>query len=116
MNTNDFSTPSPNSRHIAVHLVALQTTAVSAAQLSLSQSSQGITPQAFAQALRNLPPQWPDDDSLVLQVNAGQPGEKTWFASDMVRSVLSFDSCQVQVLISLRSVRRGATRHLKCRL
>jgi len=88
VNTNCFSTPSPDSRHIAVHLVALQTTAVSAAQQILSQSSPGITPQAFAQALRDLPPQWPDDDSLVLQVNAGQPGEKTWFSSDMVRPVL----------------------------
>jgi hypothetical protein len=72
-----------------VHLVALQTTAVSAVQHTLSQSPGGMTPQAFALALRNLQPQWPDDGSLVLQLNAGQPGEKTWFLSDMVRSVVS---------------------------
>lgn len=69
-----------------VHLVALPTAAVSAAQHNLSQSPGGITPQAFALALRDLPPQWPEDGSLVLQLNAGQPRERTWFLSDMVRS------------------------------
>jgi hypothetical protein len=73
----------PDTRLVVVHLVALQTTAVSAVQHTLSQSPGGMTPQAFALALRNLQPQWPDDGSLVLQLNAGQPGEKTWFLSDM---------------------------------
>jgi hypothetical protein len=45
-----------------------------------------MTPRAFAIALRDLQPQWPDDDSLVLQLNAGQPGERTWFLSEIVRS------------------------------
>jgi len=80
---------SPDARHVVVHLVALPTTAVSAAQHNLSQSPGGITPQAFALALRDLPPQWPEDGSLVLQLNAGQPRERTWFPSDMVRPVLS---------------------------
>ena len=72
-----------------VHLVVLQTTAVSAVQRSLSQSPGGMTPQAFALALRDLQPQWPDDGSFVLQLNTGQPGERTWFLSDIVRSALS---------------------------
>jgi hypothetical protein len=69
-----------------VHLVALQATAVSAAQKTLSQSAGSMTPQAFALAVHNLQPQWPDDGTLVLQLNAGQPGEQSWFASDMVCS------------------------------
>lgn len=73
----------PDARHVVVHLVALPTTAVSALQHNLSQSPGGITPQAFALALRDLPPQWPEDGSLVLQLNAGQPGERAWFLSDM---------------------------------
>jgi hypothetical protein len=48
-----------------------------------------MTPQAFALALRDLQPQWPDDGSLVLQLNAGHPGERTWFLSDMVCSALA---------------------------
>jgi hypothetical protein len=47
-----------------------------------------MRPQAFALALQDLQPQWPDDGSLVLQLNAGQPGERTWFLSDIVRSAL----------------------------
>lgn len=85
----DASPLSPNARHVAVHFVALQTTAVSAVQHTLSQSPGGMTPQAFALALRDLQPQWPDDDSCVLQLNPGQPGERTWFLSDMVRSASS---------------------------
>ncbi|KAN0132884.1 hypothetical protein V8E53_009249 [Lactarius tabidus] len=73
----------PCVRHVVVHLVALQATAVSAAQKALSQSAGSITPQAFALALRNLQPQWPSDGNLVLQLNAGQPGEQSWFTSDM---------------------------------
>ncbi|KAI0300788.1 hypothetical protein BC826DRAFT_1102124 [Russula brevipes] len=73
----------PDARCVAVHLVALPATAVAAAQQDLSQSPGGITPQAFTLALRNLRPQWPDDGSLVLQLNAGQPEEQTWFSSDM---------------------------------
>lgn len=73
----------PAARHVVVHLAALPTTAVSAVQHSLSQSPGGITPQTFALALRDLPPQWPEDGSLVLQLNAGQPRERTWFLSDM---------------------------------
>ncbi len=80
---------SPDARHVVVHLVALQTTAVSAAQHNLSQSPGGITPQAFALALRDLQPQWPEDGSLVLQLNAGQPRERTWLPSDIVRSAPS---------------------------
>jgi hypothetical protein len=76
--------PSPCVRHVVVHLVALQATAVSAAQKALSQSAGSITPQAFALALQNLQPQWPSDGNLVLQLNAGQPGEQSWFTSDMV--------------------------------
>ena len=76
--------PSPHIRHVVVHLVALQATAVSAAQKVLSQSAGSLTPQAFALALQNLQPQWPSDGNLVLQLNAGQPGEQSWFASDMV--------------------------------
>jgi hypothetical protein len=65
-------------------LVALQATAVSAAQQALSSSPGSmITPQAFALALHDLQPQWPDDGTLMLQLNAGQPGEQSWFASDM---------------------------------
>src|SRR5260370_41632670 len=89
---------SPDARHVVVHLVALPTTAVSAAQHNLSQSPGGITPQAFALALRDLPPQWPEDGSLVLQLNAGQPRERTWLLSDMVRSALSI-AISVVVLI-----------------
>lgn len=73
----------PCVRHVVVHLVALQATAVSAAQKALSQSAGSITPQAFALALQNLQPQWPSDGNLVLQLNSGQPGEQSWFASDM---------------------------------
>jgi len=73
----------PNARHVVVHLVALRASAVSAAQQSLSQSPGGITPEAFALAVRDLQPQWPDDGSLVLQLNAGQPEEQAWFPSDM---------------------------------
>ncbi|KAF8501536.1 hypothetical protein F5888DRAFT_1673159 [Russula emetica] len=73
----------PDARHVVVHLVALPTTAVSAAQQNLSESPGGITPQAFALALRDLPPQWPEDGSLMLQLNVGQPRERTWFLSDM---------------------------------
>jgi hypothetical protein len=80
---------SPDARHIVVHLVALPTTVVSAAQHTLSQSPGGITPQAFALALRDLPPQWPEDGSLVLQLNPGQLTERTWFLSDMFRSAFS---------------------------
>ena len=76
--------PSPHARHVVVHLVALQATAVSAAQKALSQSAGSMTPQAFALAVHDLQPQWPDDGTLVLQLNAGQPGEQSWFASDMV--------------------------------
>ena len=55
-----------------------------------------MTPQAFTTALRGLRPQWPDDDSLVLQLNAGQPGERTWFLSEIVRSAfLSLNRCQI---------------------
>ncbi len=98
---------SPDARHVVVHLVALPTTAVSAAQHNLSQSPGGITPQAFALALRDLPPQWPEDGSLVLQLNAGQPRERTWLLSDMVRSALSI-AIRVVVLIFRISVRRDA--------
>lgn len=73
----------PHVRHVVVHLVALQATAVSAAQKALSQSAGSKTPQAFALALQKLQPQWPSDGNLVLQLNAGQPGEQSWFASDM---------------------------------
>ena len=77
-----------------VHLVALPTTVVSAAQHNLSQSPGGITPQAFVLALRNLPPQWPEEGSVVLQLNPGQPRERTWFLSDVVRSALPLsDNC-----------------------
>jgi hypothetical protein len=85
---NVASHSSPDARYVAVHLVALPATAVTAAHQGLSQSPGGITPQAFTLALRNLRPQWPDDGSLVLQLNAGRPEEQTWFSSDMVRSVL----------------------------
>ena len=79
-----------------VHLVALQATAVSAAQQALSQSAGSMTPQAFALALHDLQPQWPGDGSLVLQLNAGQPGEQSWFASDMVcRFLLCCLACGV---------------------
>ena len=81
---NSFLPPSPYVRHVAVHLVALQATAVSAAQQALSQSAGSMTPQAFALALHDLQPQWPSDGSLVLQLNAGQTGEQSWCASDMV--------------------------------
>ncbi|KAI9439846.1 hypothetical protein H4582DRAFT_1943346 [Lactarius indigo] len=73
----------PDVRHVVVHLVALDATAVSAAQQALSQSSGSMTPQAFALALYDLRPQWPDDGALVLQLNVDQPGEQSWFASDM---------------------------------
>ncbi|KAH9998837.1 hypothetical protein BJV74DRAFT_883095 [Russula compacta] len=73
----------PDAQHVVVHLVALQAAAVSAVQQSLSQSPGGITPRAFTLALRDLQPQWPDDGSLVLQLNVGQSGEQTWFPSDM---------------------------------
>ncbi|KAH9033469.1 hypothetical protein EDB84DRAFT_1488709 [Lactarius hengduanensis] len=73
----------PDVRHVVVHLVALHATAVSAAQQALSQSSGCITPQAFALALHDLQPQWPDDGALILQLNVDQPGEQSWFASDM---------------------------------
>src|SRR5882757_4108110 len=89
MKANALFLLSPDARHVVVHVVALPTTAVSAVQHNLSQSPGGITPQAFALALRDLPPQWPEDGSLVLQLNAGQPRERTWLLSDMVRSVLS---------------------------
>jgi hypothetical protein len=85
---------SPDARHVVVHLVALTTTAVSAVQHNLSQSPGGITPGAFALALRDLPPQWPEDGSLVLQLNAGQPRERTWFDSGMVRSALYLNRYQ----------------------
>jgi hypothetical protein len=83
-----------------VHFVALPTTAVSAAQHNLSQCPGGTTPQAFALALRDLPPQWPEDGSLVLQLNAGQPRERTWFFSDMVRSAL-FLTIAISVVVIL---------------
>lgn len=91
MNANAFFLLSPDARHVVIHLVALPTTAVSAVQRNLSQSTGGITPQAFALALRNLPPQWPEDGSLVLQLNAGRPRERTWLFSDMVRSAPSLN-------------------------
>lgn len=91
MDANAFCFLSPDARHVVVHLVALPTTTVSATQHNLSQSPGGITPQTFALALRNLPPQWPEDGSLVLQLNAGQPRERTWLFSDMVRSALSLN-------------------------
>ena len=94
MKANSILLLSPDARHVAVHLVALLATAVSAAQHNLSQSPGGITPQAFALAVRDLPPQWPEDGSLVLQLNAGQPREKTWFLSDIVRSALSLNRYQ----------------------
>ena len=89
MKANDLFFLSPDARHVVVHLVALPTAAVTALQHNLSQSPGGITPQAFALALRDLPPQWPEDGSLVLQLNAGHPRERAWFLSDMVRSALS---------------------------
>lgn len=73
----------PDVRHVVVHLVALHATAVSAAQQALSQNSGSITPQAFALALHDLKPQWPDDGALMLQLNVDQRGEQSWFASDM---------------------------------
>ncbi|KAI9463297.1 hypothetical protein BJY52DRAFT_1350674 [Lactarius psammicola] len=73
----------PSIGHVVVHLVALHATAVSAAQQVLSQSQGNMTPQAFALALHDLQPQWPDDGTLVLQMNADQPGEQSWFAYDM---------------------------------
>ncbi|KAH8980865.1 hypothetical protein EDB92DRAFT_2107087 [Lactarius akahatsu] len=73
----------PDVRHVVVYLVALHATAVSAAQRALSQNSGSITPQAFALALHDLQPQWPDDGALMLQLNVDQPGERSWFASDM---------------------------------
>ncbi|KAH9063977.1 hypothetical protein EDB87DRAFT_1601588 [Lactarius vividus] len=73
----------PDVRHVVVHLVALHATAVSAARQALSQRSGSMTPQAFALALHDLEPQWPDDGALVLQLNVDQPGEQSWFASDM---------------------------------
>lgn len=73
----------PDVRHVVVHLVALQATAVSAAQKVLSQSPGIITPQVFALALHGLQPQWPNDGTLVLQLNAGQPEEQSWSAFDM---------------------------------
>jgi hypothetical protein len=111
MKTNALFLFSPDARHVVVHLVALPTTAVSALQHNLSQSPGGITPQAFALALRDLPPQWPEDGSLVLQLNAGQPGERAWFLSDMVRSALSpsIAISVVEVLIFRISVRWDAS-------
>jgi hypothetical protein len=79
--------PSPDSRHVVVSVVALNAAAVSDAQQSVSQSPGGISPQAFALALRDLRPKWPDDGSLVLLVDAGQPGEQSWLTSDMVCSL-----------------------------
>jgi len=73
----------PYVRHVVVHLVALHATAVSAAQKALSECAGSLTPQAFALALHDLQPQWPSDGTLVLQLNAGQPVEQSWFASDM---------------------------------
>ncbi|KAH9972171.1 hypothetical protein BGW80DRAFT_1316915 [Lactifluus volemus] len=73
----------PDSRHVVVSVVALNAAAVSDAQQSVSQSPGGISPQAFALALRDLRPKWPDDGSLVLLVDAGQPGEQSWLTSDM---------------------------------
>jgi hypothetical protein len=70
-----------------VSVVALNAAAVSDAQQSMSQSPEGISPQAFALALSDLRPKWPDDGSLVLQLNAGQPGEQSWLTSDMVCSL-----------------------------
>jgi hypothetical protein len=81
---------SPDTRHVVINLVALHATAVSAAQQSLSQTPGGITPQAFALALRDLQPKWPNDSSLVLQLNTGQSGEQSWFTSDMVCSIFVF--------------------------
>jgi hypothetical protein len=110
MKANTLFPLSPEARHVVVHLVALPTTAVSAVQHNLSQSTGGITPQAFALALRDLPPQWPEDGSLVLQLNAGQPREQTWFLSDMVRSALSLSiAISVVVLIIRISVRWDAS-------
>ena len=110
MKANALFLLSPDARHVVVHLVALPTTAVSAVQHNLSQSPGGITPQAFALALRDLPPQWPEDGSLVLQLNADQPREQTWFLSDMVRSALSLSiDISVVVLIFCISVRRDTS-------
>jgi hypothetical protein len=58
--------------------------------------------------LREIQPRWPDDASLVLQLNAGQPGEQTWLSSDMVRSILARYSGP-GTDISLHSVRWDAT-------
>jgi len=81
--TTSFS--SPDARHVVVHLVALQATAVFAAQQALSQSPGSMTPQAFSLSLHVLQPQWPNDGTLVVQLNAGQPEERSWFTSDLVR-------------------------------
>src|SRR5712671_7691246 len=102
---------SPNARHVVVYLVALPASAVSAAQQNLSQSPEGITPEAFSLAVRDLQAQWPDDGSLVLQLNAGQAEEQAWFPSDMVCSVLSLSGRE---LIIAHSVGRNATRCLWC--
>ncbi|KAI0303651.1 hypothetical protein B0F90DRAFT_1308751 [Multifurca ochricompacta] len=80
----------PDARHVVVHLVVLPAAVVSTAHHNLSQSPGGMTPQAFALALGGLQPQWPDDGSLVLQLNAGMPSEQTWFTPDMVRFLSSF--------------------------
>ena len=61
-----------------------------------------MTPQAFTVALRGLQPQWPDDDSLVLQLNAGQPGERTWFLSEIVRSAFLSLSTAVRLWLIFR--------------
>jgi hypothetical protein len=46
----------------------------------------------------------------VLQLNAGQPREQTWFLSDMVRSALSLSiAISVVVLIIRISVRWDAS-------
>ncbi|KAI9509828.1 hypothetical protein F5148DRAFT_1184714, partial [Russula earlei] len=39
--------------------------------------------EAFALALSDLQPQWPEDGNLVLQLNAGHPEEQTWFPPDI---------------------------------